>query len=89
MPRTPEQKAADEAMREAVQRQREAYGYGDGVIVDMVVVGSVIGFDEDGDEVITNFATHDRDNIPLYRLLGLCEYAATVYRHDIAARVAQ
>ncbi len=85
MPRTPEQVAADEAVRDAVIAQLRAYGWDEGgVLTDFVVLGNMTMFGDAGEPISTTFSLHAEEAVPLYRLLGLCEAAAAHYRADLA-----
>lgn len=89
MSRTAEQKAADDALTAAIEQVRAAYcdDEPDGaVLTDYVVVQVWQGWDADGDGY-TITASHPRDqDVPLYRLLGLLEYARARYREDLGER---
>jgi hypothetical protein len=82
MSRTPEQRAADEALTVAVEAVWAAYidDPDRGVLTDFVVIGARAGFDEDGDRW-TSVGTFTRDNaVPLHVQLGLLEYRGTRIR---------
>jgi hypothetical protein len=84
MPRTVEERQADEALREAVIASLRTYGWDDGgVLTDFVVIGSMTTYDDDCDQVSSTFTQHAEDSIPTYRLLGLCEYASSMYRAEV------
>jgi hypothetical protein len=84
VPRTPEEVKADETVREAVLGVLRAYGWDDtGVLTDWLVIGSLNHYGDDGVPVASLFALHGEESIPLYRLLGLCDAAATRYRSDM------
>lgn len=76
MPRTPEQKAADEALTAAIEAVWDAYADDPdrGVLTDYTVVGACAGFDEDGDR-LTLVGAFTRDgNVPIHVQIGLLEY---------------
>lgn len=82
MSRTPEQKAADEALTAAIEAHVKAYvddGHG-WVMSEYVVVLSQHRYDENGDgHTGVGIAYRDGD-VPVHRALGLVEYAATRMR---------
>ncbi len=83
MSRTPEQRAADDALTAAIEAVWAAYDDDDpdrGVLTDFVVIGARAGFDSDGDRW-TSVGTFTRDNsVPLHVQLGLLEYRGTRIR---------
>jgi hypothetical protein len=83
--RTAEEIAADEALREAIDRAWIAgFGDGDGGLTEYIVIASRRNFDEHGTSE-TSVATLISDGeVPIHQLLGLCDYAATRYRKLIA-----
>lgn len=83
MARTPEQKAVDDALTEAIEAALHAHDAKTGVTSDYIVLVAQQNFDADG-ESTTSIARLVRDDgIPHYRLLGLLDYAATCYRADL------
>lgn len=82
MASTPEQKAADEALREAVIAARDARGFGQGGVVSDVLVIGVEHFFEDGQDS-TGVFTLTTAPLPLYRTLGLIDFAQALYRGDV------
>lgn len=81
MTHTPEMKAAHEAIRAAVVAARAAYGMDEAAVVsDILVIGAEHYF-EDGDP-ITRIFTLTGGELPLYRILGLVDFAQAIYRHD-------
>lgn len=93
MPRTPEQVAADDALTEAIERCREAYGLnapdpddepgtpsGPGVTMEYVVIGSSAFIGEDGTSYTGVWTMHKDDGVPIHRMLGLMDYARTRWR---------
>lgn len=79
--RTPEQRAADEQLREAVKAVTEAYADGESwVPMEYVCVYSMQRWDDDGDALTAVGTAVDSGAVPIHRLLGLVEYAATRYR---------
>jgi hypothetical protein len=83
MARTPEQKAADEQLREAVLAARAAYGMeAGGVVSDILVIGAEHYFE--GGDPTTSVFTLTGGELALYRILGLLDFAQAIYRHDAA-----
>lgn len=71
---TPEQKAANEQLTEAIQAARQAYGYDDGfLITDWVVLTAETRFDDDGDQISAYGKLYRDGQMPDYRALGLLE----------------
>lgn len=83
MARTPEQRAADEQLRAAVLATREAYGMAKGVVSDILVVGAEHYFE--GDDDFTSVFALTCGPLPLYRTLGLVDFAQAIYRADAAS----
>ena len=87
MARTPEQRAADDALTAAVEQMIAAYGNNPEsptVLTDYLVLVGMQGFDRDGDSE-TWVMSHPRDgNLPLYRQLGLLDYVHTRDRALVA-----
>ncbi len=83
MARTPEQKAADERLEQAVKDALEAYDLNTGALVDVLVLTAQTRFDEEGEQY-TNVARLTLGGMPHYRILGLLDFAQTAYRSDIA-----
>lgn len=88
MSRTPEQKAADEAVTAAVEAQLAAYsepGEEPALLTDYVVLSAQRGFDDDG-RSFTTYASMPRDgDLPIHVLLGLTAYAAANYKQMATA----
>ena len=84
MTRTPDQKAADNALEEAVKRALEAYDLNRGALVDVLVLSAQTRFDEDGGQY-TTVARLTLGGMPHYRILGLLDFAQAAYRGDISA----
>ncbi len=82
--RTAEQKAADEALTAAVDRVARAYEYvGAAVLTEHVTVAAFRSFD--GDDALTTITTLPQDaGLPVHHVLGLLDYATTVYRRSAA-----
>lgn len=81
MTRTPEQKAADEALTDAVTRCIAAYGDGSpAVVCEYVVAVALHGLDGDGEALTTVGLLYRDSDVPTHRALGLVEYAATRLR---------
>lgn len=81
MPRTPEQKAADEALTEAIERVSRAYdtegvavGY---TMMEYVVVTAMATWDEDGDGHTSIGIAYRDGDVPTHRAMGLMQYALT------------
>jgi hypothetical protein len=77
--RTPEQRKADDNLTEAIDAVRKAYdchGEIDGFLMtDYVVIYAAQKYDKDGDS-LTALGIMPRDaDVPLYRLMGMGEYA--------------
>jgi hypothetical protein len=71
---TPEQKAANERLTEAIQEARQAYGYEDGYLVtDWVVLTAETRYDEDGDQICAYGRLHQDGAMADHRVLGLLE----------------
>jgi hypothetical protein len=82
MSRTPEQRAADNALTAAIESVWAAYDNDPdrGVLTDFIVVAARAGFDDDGDRW-TSVGTFTRDNsVPLHVQLGLLEHRGTRIR---------
>lgn len=83
--RSPEQKSADEALTAAVETVNRAY-YGEGgrLLTDYVVVFAEQSWDEDGDSV-TAVGVNPRDgDLPIYKTIGLLDYALTRARQRLS-----
>ena len=71
---TPEQRAANERLSEAIQEARRAYGYEDGYLVtDWVVLTAETRFDEAGDQICAYGRLHIDGALADHRVLGLLE----------------
>lgn len=79
--RTPEQKAADEAVRAALEQHEAAYrpdhtGMTSSVLVDFVTIAAMRGFMDDGsDGSRIVIGTPNSGDSPAYMLVGLLELA--------------
>lgn len=81
---SPEQKAAEELMAEAIRASMRAQGYDDtGVVVDYMTIVTTTGFD--GDDAISSIF-YLGTGIPHYRMLGMLDFIATGLRAEIAGR---
>lgn len=81
MTRTPEQKAADEALTTAVTRCVAAYGDGSpAVVCEYVVAVALRSLDDDGEALTTVGLLYRDSDVPTHRALGLVEYAAVRLR---------
>lgn len=86
--RTPEQKAADEALTAAIEAVRDAYAdetesrsY---LLTDYVVISAGTRFADDG-ESWSQVAMIYRDNdVPAYRVIGLLDFALARARKYVA-----
>lgn len=83
MARTPEQKAADDALDAAIESALAAHDLKTGVTSDYIVIVAQQHFDDDGNQRTNVARLVPGDGVPHYRLLGLLDYAATCYRVDI------
>lgn len=87
MPRKPKEKTADEALTEAISAVVQAYEYGPdlGILTDYIVIAAFQGFEADGDDE-THIMAHPRDgSLPVYRIMGLVDYAQAHERGIVAA----
>lgn len=76
MPRTPEQKAADEALTEAIEGVWRAYDPDDddpGLLTDYLVIAVRRGFDAEGDSWTSVGSFSRDDSVPAHTQLGLLE----------------
>jgi len=77
-----ELKAAYEQLEQSIQdvaRLEQA----EGVLTDWVVVGAWQRFDEAGDGITNVEALLPAGRIPHYRLIGLLDFALTMYRAQV------
>lgn len=82
MSRTPEQKAADEQLAEAVRACMRAEGYDDsGVVVDYMTIVTTTGFD--GEHAISGIF-YLCSEIPYYRMLGMLDFVSSGMRAEVA-----
>lgn len=82
-PRSLEQRAADDALRQAIQDTLAAYGWGEGILTDWIVVTASQRFDDDGHAVTSVAKLVDEDIVPHYRLMGLLDQALTELRAEV------
>lgn len=79
MARTAEQKAADEALTEAIEAVRRVYdpeGVTSGhTLMEYVVVSAAATWDEEGDGVTSIGIAYRDGDVPTHRAIGLLEYA--------------
>lgn len=81
--RTPEQKTADCILENAIKGALEAHGLKRGALGDYIVLTVETLFDSEGGQSTSIARLTSDDGVPHYRLLGLLDYAATMYRADI------
>lgn len=86
MARTPEQVAADDALTAAIEQVLAAYSDSERawVLSEYVVITAQHRFDDDGDGITAIGCINRDSDVPLHRMLGLTEYAATRIRKRIA-----
>lgn len=73
----------DEQLHEAIRAKVASLESG-GILTDWITIAAEQNFDEDGDG-ITRVATFIADgSLPMYRIIGLLEYALTRYRALVA-----
>jgi hypothetical protein len=83
MARTPEQKAADDRLEDAVKAAMDAYDLTNGALVDVLVLTAQTRFDDEGEQY-TTVGRLTLGGMPHYRILGLLDFAQAAYRSDIA-----
>jgi hypothetical protein len=81
--RTAEQRAADRALEEAIKGALEAHELSRGALGDYIVLTVETRFDNDGRQTTSIARLTSDDGVPHYRLLGLLDYASTMYRDEI------
>ena len=82
--RTPDQIAADDALTAAIEAVQRAYDNDvQGVLTKYVVLTQRQGWHDDGTTWTTSASLPRDDSVPVSDLLGMVEFASTVYRHDI------
>lgn len=82
--RTPEQKAADDGLDEAIRACMKAEGQEElGVVVDHMVIVASTNFD--GEDSLSSISFFTSGDIPYYRMLGMLDFIATGIRARIAA----
>lgn len=88
--RTPEQRAADEGLTDAINTVNRAYfGDSDRLLTDYVVVFAEQSWDDDGDP-ITAVGTNPRDgDMAIYKTIGLLEYGLTRAKQRMAEDAAE
>ncbi|MGY2019386.1 hypothetical protein [Nocardia gipuzkoensis] len=87
MTRTPEQKAADDALTAAIEAVQAAYDDDpiEGVLTAYIVIAKRRWWEED-DAGVTSITSISKDNaLPVDEMLGLAEYAAVMYRDEISS----
>lgn len=79
MKRTPDQVAADEKLRAAVEEHRRFWhgqqGADESVLTEFVVVGALMRFNDDGVPAFEVFTEHTEDAMPAYRIVGMLDDA--------------
>jgi hypothetical protein len=81
---TPEQKAANEAIGEAIKSAQRAYGYDERFMVtDWVVLTAETRFDDDGEQISAYARIYQNGSMPDYRVLGLLEVHASYVRDHL------
>ncbi len=87
MPRTDEQRAADEALTAAIEQVRAAYypeDRGTSVLTEYLVIFAELSYDPDGDAE-TTVGLHPRDGDgPVYQQIGLAAWADSRLRRLIS-----
>lgn len=81
--RTSEQRAADCVLENAIKDALRAHGLKRGTLGDYIVLTVETLFDGEGAQSTSIARLTSDDGVPHYRLLGLLDYAATMYRADI------
>lgn len=86
MPKTPEQKTADEALEKAVQDVVRAYGLipPDSMIAEFIVLGEGIRFVDDDDTTADMFAAYKNGHVRLTTALGILELGKELLKPDAA-----
>lgn len=89
MARTPEQIVADDNLTAAIEQVHQAYAEPDepvqGVLTKYVVLAQRQYWDDNGDSCTMSYSSPREDVVPLSNLLGMVEYASTMYRKAIAS----
>lgn len=79
MARTPEQKAADEALTEAIERVRRVYDTeavtAGMTMMEYVVVHAAATWDEEGDGRTSVGVVYRDGDVPIHRAIGLLRHA--------------
>lgn len=77
-------KDATTQLEDAIRAKLATYDTGGGILTDWIVIAAQQGFDEDGDATTSVGLLLPNDSFPMYRILGLLDYAATVERAHVA-----
>lgn len=84
MTQTAEQRAADEALTEAIRTCLRVQGYdATGVVVDHMTIVCTTNFD--GENAVSSILFLGSE-IPHYRMLGMLDFVSTGLRAEIAGR---
>lgn len=73
-----------EQLEDAIRAKLAAYDTSGGILTDWIVIAAQQNFDDAGDAVNSVGLLMPNDNFPMYRILGLLDYAATVERAHVA-----
>lgn len=90
MARTPEQKAADEALTAAIEACRDAYFQdemkddpdvpdGPGMTMEYLVIATATLVGDNGETYTRVYSLNKDDDVPVHRLVGLVEYTRMRY----------
>ncbi|MET8430143.1 hypothetical protein [Nocardia sp. NPDC004860] len=88
MARTPEQKAADEALTAAIEHAMRVYfddGDDPGLLMDYTVIAARGGIDDEGDRWTSVVTLTRDDNVPGYIQIGLLDSRLSYLRGSIRA----
>ncbi|MFE7744371.1 hypothetical protein [Nocardia sp. NPDC057455] len=86
MPRTPEQKAADEALTAAIEQAMRAHFPDDddpGLLMDYTVIAARGGIDDEGERWASTVSLTRDNNVPSYVQIGLLDTRLTWLRAAI------
>lgn len=92
MSRTPEQRAADDALTEAIEGVIRAYidqdGDNPGLLTDYVVTGAREGIDEDGERYCSVVSFTRDDSVPSHTQIGLLDTRLSWLRSQLRSTYA-